>query len=211
MTMRPISALIVLFLATASFAADPPHQFQLAKPGKTLVTDDFTAAEKPNRRLTRGDWKVAGGVATCGHDEELFKKYKNHGPAIWYDFDYQNAVIRFEFLAEPETSHFVFTVNGKAGHVFRFVMNDTGTDVRAWDANHKGKQLAKNGPPLPKQQWTPVTVELVGSKACVHIGDSYVTTVEDPTYATAKTVVGVSFHHGGLKLRNFHVTEATPR
>ena len=209
--MRNISALFVLLLTTASFAADPPHQLQLAKPGKTLVADDFTAAEKAGRRLTRGDWKVSGGTATCEHDDELFKKYKNHGPAIWYDVDFENAVIRFDFLASSECKHFVFTVNGKDGHVFRFVMNDTGTDVRAWDANHKAKQLVKNGPALPKNQWTPVTVELVGSKACVHIGDHYVATLEDSSYAAAKTVVGVSFHYGDLKLRNFQLVEANSR
>jgi hypothetical protein len=209
-----LSPAVPLLLASTLFAADPQvaaHSFELAKPGRTLLSDDFTQPEKANRRLTRGDWKVASGIAACAHDDELFKKYKNHGPAIWYDHDFQNAVIRFDFLAGSACKHFVFTVNGKGGHVCRFVMNDAGTDLRAWDADHKPKQLAKNGPALPKNQWTPVTVELVGSKACVHIGDSYVATVEDPSYAAAKTVVGVSFHFGDLKLRNFQLVEATSR
>lgn len=210
--MKSLSLSAVFLLAVPALAADPlPHQLHLASPGKALAADDFSQAEIANRRLTRGEWTVAQGIASCQHDDELFKKFKNHGPAIWYDVDFQDAVVRFDFLASPECKHFVFTVNGKSGHVFRFVMNDAGTDVRAWDANHQGKQLSKNGPALPKNHWTPVTVELVGSKACVHIGDSYQALVADSSYAVAKNVVGVSFHYGQVQLRNFALLSATPR
>src|SRR5688572_6267530 len=109
--MRTIYALLVLLLTGVCYSAEPSHQLRLAKPGKTLLADDFTQIEMANRRLTRGDWKVAGGIASCAHDDELFKQYKNHGPAIWYDVDYQDAIVRFDFLAAEPTSHFVFTVN----------------------------------------------------------------------------------------------------
>lgn len=187
------------------------HRLELATAGRAIVADDFTQQEKADRRLTRGDWKVAGGVAACEQDEELFKKYKSHGPAIWYDKTFKDAVIRFEFQSSNECKQFVFTVNGKEGHVFRFVMNEAGTDVRAWDANHQGKRLVADGPALAKGAWIPVTVELVGPKARVQIGDNYSAVAEDATYATEKSVVGVSFHHGSLKLRNFEVVEATSK
>jgi hypothetical protein len=167
--------------------------------------------EKQNRRLTRGDWVVKNGVAVCAHDEELFKKFKNHGPAVWYDQEFNEGVIRFEFLASPECKHFVFTVNGREGHVFRFVMNEAGTNIRAWDADHKAKQLVKDGPPLPKGVWTPVAVELIGGKACVHIGDKYQVVVEDASYKAPKNVVGVSFHYGSVQLRDFELVEAMPK
>ena len=197
------------FFSALACAAEPAtgHSLQLVKSSRTLVMDDFLKPELPNRRLTRGEWRVADGIAACTQDEELFKKYNNHGPAIWYDQSFQDAVIRFELQPSQDCSQFVFTVNGEEGHVFRFVMNGSGTDVRAWSADHKPKQVAKNGPPMVPNVWTPVTVELVGSRACVHIGDKYQVAVDDASYLSPKTVVGVSFHHGALKLRNFELSE----
>jgi hypothetical protein len=205
--------LAVLFVSSLS-AAEPrisTHQLQLVKPGRVLVADDFTQAERSNRRLTRGEWIVKDGLAVCGHDEELFKKYKNHGPAIWYDQEFKDGVVRFDFQPSKDCKHFVFTVNGQDGHVFRFVTNEAGTDVRAWNADHKSKQLAKAGPVLPQGAWTSVTVEMAGNKACVQIGDKYQVVVDDPSYAVAKNVVGFSFHYGSVKLRNFELLEAMPK
>ncbi len=213
--MKTISASILfLLLATQLLAADAKpisHALELAKPGAAIVADDFTQQEKPNRRLTRGEWKVADGVAVCVQDEDLFKKYKNHGPAIWYDQSFQNAIIRFEMQPSRDCAQFVFTINGKDGHVFRFVMNEIATDVRAWGPNHESKRLASGGPPLAKDAWIPVTVELVGKEARVQIGDKYQVQIADDSYAAEKTVVGVSFHHGSLKLRNFAVHQAAAK
>lgn len=209
-----VAALLAVVLAPALSGADKSsgqHKLQLAAPGRIIVADVFSEQEKPRRRLTRGDWKVAGGVASCVQDEELFKKFNNHGPAIWYDETFKDAIIRFELEASSDCQQFVFTVNGKGGHVFRFVMNEMGTDVRAWDANHQGKRLVTDGPRLAKETWIPVTVELVGPKASVQIGDKFQARVEDASYSVEKTVVGVSFHHGTLKLRGFEVLEAVPR
>jgi hypothetical protein len=210
--MKLAHASLLSVLICSVYAAEPSaQQLKLAQPGRTLISDNFMQPEKPNRRLTRGDWIVTNGVAVCAHDEELFKKFKNHGPAIWYDQEFTDGVIRFEFLASPECKHFVVTVNGREGHVFRFVMNEAGTDIRAWDADHKAKQLAKTGPPLPKAIWTPVAVELIGDEACVHIGDKYEVVVEDASYTAPKTVVGVSFHYGSVQLRNFELMQAMPK
>ena len=209
-----LAILLAVFLFSPAAGAEPrtsEHALQLVRPGRVLVADDFTEAQRSNRRLTRGDWTVKDGLAVCGHDDELFKQYKNHGPAIWYDQEFKDGVVRFDFQPSKDCKHFVFTVNGQQGHVLRFVMNEAGTDVRAWDADHKGKQLAKAGPALPQGAWTSVTVEMAGSRACVQIGDTYQVVVEDPSYAVAKNVVGVSFHYGNVKLRNFALLEATPK
>jgi hypothetical protein len=118
-------------LAAPLAAADPTHQLKLTTTGQALIADDFKQQQKPHRRLTRGAWTVKDGEASCAHDDELFKKYKNHGPAIWYDQEFTDGVVKFEFQPSPECQHFVFTVNGRDGHVLRFVMNEKGTDVRA--------------------------------------------------------------------------------
>jgi hypothetical protein len=139
-------SLLSMLVTSALWAAEPrstSHELRLVRPGRVLVSDDFTQAERADRRLTRGEWTVKDGLAVVAHDEELFQKYKNHGPAVWYDQEFRDGLIRFEFQPSKDCKHFVFTVNGKDGHVIRFVMNEAGTDIRAWDADHKGKQLRK--------------------------------------------------------------------
>jgi hypothetical protein len=212
--MKTAFTALFALLCTVSSAAEPSlsgHSLQLVKAGRTLIVDNFTQQERAARRLTRGEWKIAGEIGSCTQDEELFKKYKDHGPAIWYDQEFQDAIVHFEFQPSDDCQQFVFTINGKGGHVFRFVTNEMATDVRAWDANHQGKRLVADGPRLAKGKWIPVTVELSGPKASVQIGESYKVAVEDPSYAVSKNVVGVSFHHGTLKLRNFQVLEAAPK
>lgn len=211
--MKSYSALLIVacLMSVAASAAEPSsktHELKLAKAGEVLIADDFQQAEKANRRLTRGNWTVKSGEAACAHDDELFKKYKNHGPAIWYDQEFTDAVIRFEFQPSAECKHFVFTINGRDGHVFRFVMNEMAMDIRAWDADHRAKPLAKGEPAMPKDVWVPVTVELVGKQTAVQIGGKYQKVVEDASYAAPKTVVGVSFHYGSLRLRNFELRKA---
>jgi len=212
--MKTAFTSIFALLCTVCTSAEPSlsgHSLQLVKASRPLVVDNFTQPERAGRRLTRGEWKIAGEIGSCTQDEELFKKYRDHGPAIWYDQDFQDAIIHFEFQPSSECQQFVFTVNGKDGHVFRFVTNETATDIRAWDVNHQGKRLVADGPGLAKEKWTPVTVELAGTKASLQIGDSYKMTVEDSSYAVPKIVVGVSFHHGTLKLRNFQLFEAATK
>jgi hypothetical protein len=51
---------------------------------------------------------------------------------------------------------------------------------------------------------------MIGKQACVHIGDKYEAVVEDASYAAPKSVVGVSFHYGNVRLRNFEVLPAMP-
>jgi hypothetical protein len=209
--MKITLAILFALFCTVGAAAEPSlsgHSLQLLKPAQTLIIDNFTQPERPQRRLTRGEWKIDGQTASCTQDEELFKKYNNHGPAIWFDQDFQNAIVHFEYQPSGDCQHFVFTVNGKDGHVFRFVTNEMATDIRAWDANHQGKRLVADGPRLAKGVWTPVTVEMAGPKACVQIGENYKVTVEDHSYSVPKNVVGVSFHHGTLKVRNFQVLAA---
>lgn len=210
--MKP-SIIIPLLLAaltltsTPSFAAQP-HKLKLLTPAKTLINDNFAKPALKNRRLTRGEWTLDKNTASCTQDDALYKSLKNHGPALWYDINYHNAIIQFDFKASKTTEKVVFTVNSKEGHVFRFVTGQK-TDVRAWKPDHTSQPLVNDGPPLTRQKWVPVTVEIAGPKATLQIGD-YSTTVESPTYDVPKIIVGFSHHFGTLNLRNFRVSEGTP-
>lgn len=171
-----------------------------------LVEDSYKAETLDGRRPTRGPWRIADGVAQCTQDDELYKKFKDHGPVVWYDAKFTDATIRFGFKPEKAKT-FVFTVNGAEGHVFRFVSSATGTTILAFPPNpeHKSQALERGGPKLREGEWTKVSVELRGPKAVVSIGDDYQAEVEHASLARPKVVVGLGFSFGALSLRNFRI------
>lgn len=177
-----------------------------AAEAEPLVEDTYRAETLDGRRPTRGPWKIADGVAQCTQDDELFKKFKDHGPVVWYDAKFTDAAIHFEFKPEKAKT-FVFTVNGTEGHVFRFVSSAAGTTIIAFPPNpeHKSQALERGGPKLREGEWTKVSVELRGAKAVVRIGDEYKAEVEHASLARPKTVVGLGFSFGSLSLRNFRI------
>ena len=66
-----------------------------------LLKDDFANGGSSTRRAIRGDWKIADGVASCTQDDELYKKFKNHGPIIFYDLPFDDATVRFVLYRRP--------------------------------------------------------------------------------------------------------------
>ena len=69
-----------------------------ARAGEKDFVDSFTAGAKvPERRAMRGDWQIADGVATCAQDDALYKKFKNHGPIIFYDLPTTDSTISYAF------------------------------------------------------------------------------------------------------------------
>lgn len=167
-----------------------------------VFKDDFSNPKLAERKAARGPWKFANGIATCTQDDELFRKFKDHGPIIFYDVPHQNAKIRFAFKAEACRT-VVFTANGEKGHVFRFVASAAGTSIRAFPPGdeHKSVELAK-GPALKLGEWVEVAVELNGSKAVVSIGKDFTQTVESPHLAAAKANISVGFSFGTLSVRD---------
>lgn len=167
-----------------------------------VFKDDFSNPKLTERKAARGPWKFAGGIATCTQDDELFKKFKDHGPIIFYNVPHQNAKIRFAFKADACRS-VVFTANGEKGHVFRFVSGAAGTSVRCFPpgADHKSVELAK-GPALKQGEWVEVAVELNGSKAILSIGKDFTQILESPHLAAAKANISVGFSFGSLSVRD---------
>ncbi len=174
-----------------------------------LLKDDFSDATLKARRAMRGDWKFANGVATCTQDDALYKKFQDHGPIIFYDLAHTDATVRFSFKAEGAKT-FVFTANGEKGHVFRFVMNATGTGIRAFPPeakDHKSIALATEKLPLKSGEWIPVEVRLRGAKATVKIGTGPAKTYEHASLARPKTNLSVGFSFGTLNVKDFVVTQ----
>lgn len=180
-------------------AADPP-----------TFADPFTADTKvPERRAMRGDWQIADGIAQCTQDDALYKKYKDHGPIIFYDVATTDSTVRYSFKPQGCKS-VVFTLNGKKGHVFRFVTGARGTSFRAFPPNSGVKSIETGLEKdwlLKEGEWTSVEIKIVGKKAAVKFGDHEVVAIEHDTYAAEKTNLSVGFSFGTLAVKGVEVTK----
>lgn len=187
---------VLLLLAVAGLhAAEAPR-----------LSDAFASADHPVRRAQRGPWQFADGVATCTQDDALYRKFKDHGPILFYDFAHQDAVVRFAYRADPSVKTVVFTANGADGHVFRFVTSARGTSVRAFptdEATHKSVAVGQPGPALKAGVWVPVEVRLQGTRVTLRIGPDFVQTFEHPSFARAKTNLSLGFSFGTLAVRDW--------
>lgn len=193
LSFLPLRQLVLVLAWAASFASA----------GETLLKDDFSNPKLEQRRASRGDWKFADGVATCRQDDALFKKFKDHGPIIVYDLPFQDARIRFSFKAEAAKT-LVFTANGAEGHVFRFVMSERGTSVRAFptdNADHQSIALANEAQVLKSGEWVTAEVDLRGTKATMKIGD-LVKTYEHASLARPKANISIGFSFGTLSVKD---------
>lgn len=169
--------------------------------------DDFKSAESAQRKAQRGDWKFVDGTAQCTQDDELFKKYKDHGPILFYDVPLTDGVIRFRYKPEG-CKTVVFTLNGESGHVFRFVASERGTGVRGFPPEGDTKSIAllhDEAKKLADDKWTDVTVTIRGTKAAVKIGDDAPLTVEHESLARPKVNISVGFSFGTFTIADFSV------
>lgn len=159
------------------------------------------------RRAIRGDWKFADGVASCAQDDELYKRYKNHGPIIFYDLPFDDASVTFAFKAEKAKA-VTFTANGKDGHVFRVSWGARGMNVRAFPPDAQGKSvgIGRDEQPLQQGVWIPVQVTLEGSKATIKVGDNAPRVFQHESFAQPKTNVSVGFSFGSVSVKEFAVS-----
>jgi hypothetical protein len=194
-----MKAALFLLLATASFAADAP-----------LLKDDFLLPDFAGRRALRGEWKFAEGSATCTQDDALYKKNKDHGPILFYDLAYTDAVIHFAVKPDAANKMVVFTANGAEGHVFRLVFSQAGMAARAFppeEKDHKSISLGNEAAvKLKTDGWTMVSVELRGTKATVKVGE-FTKTYEHASIARAKTNLSVGFSYGTVSVTELVVNK----
>ena len=197
MTLRTFLLALIVATPLLSAAADSVLPFK----------DDFSGPELAKRRASRGPWTFADKTASCTQDDELYKKFKDHGPIIFYDLPHTDAVVRFSYKVDGAKS-VVFTANGENGHVFRFVSSANGTSFRAFpaaSADHTSIALGKPGPALKQGEWVEVAVTLKGPTATVKIGPEFTTTVEHADLAAAKTNLSIGFAFGTFAVRGWSV------
>lgn len=194
------SLLLCLMATAAVFAADTP-----------LLKDDFATAKNPQRRASRGEWKLADNTATCTQDDALYQKNKNHGPIIFYDLAYTDALIQFAVKPDAANKTVVFTANGEEGHIFRVGFSERGAAIRAFPADSKEHKSIAAGTEkelkLKAGEWTSISVDLRGRKATLKVGDSFTKTYEHASFARAKTNLSIGFSFGTVSVKDVVVTK----
>ncbi len=195
----------VAALLTAAFLSAAPA-------GELPFTDPFTSDHPvPERRAVRGPWKIADGVAECTQDDALYRKFKDHGPIIFYDLATADATVRYAVKPQGCRS-VVFTLNGEAGHVLRFVTGERGTSVRAFPAGKEAdapKSIETHREAdwtLRDGEWTTVVVKLEQDRATITFGDHAPVTVEHPTYSLARSNLSLGFAFGTLAVKSLSVS-----
>ncbi len=192
-----LSLAAVLSFVLCAQGADPTTHF----------VDEFSSAEVPERRAMRGDWIIEEGIAKCTQDDALYKKYKDHGPIIFYNLAFSDCLVKYQYKPEG-CQNVVFTINGEAGHVFRIVTGSKHSDFRLFPPDSDTKSIAaRRVEELAIQDgvWTDVEVHLQGTTATIKIGDSEPIVVTHDSLAGKKTNVSVGFAFGTLSVQGFSV------
>jgi hypothetical protein len=190
-------SLVILLLVSACahllLAADLPFE------------DQFTEISHPLRKLSRGEWKVENGVATCTQSDALFKKSKNHGPIIRWDLPTTDSVIEFEYRADVAVQAMIFTVNRTKGHAFRVMAKPSGSRVIAYAANHDEPGISAPAPAMKPNEWQKIRVEIRGNKATALIAGETIEVIQ-PALAGPKATITIGFSYGTLAVRKVRVS-----
>lgn len=176
---------------------------------KILLQDNFSESKLKERRASRGDWVIENGMASCTQDDELYKKYKNHGPIIFYDVEFQNGTAQFAYQADG-ARNVVFTANGADGHVFRLIFTGNQMQVRAFppDSEEKSALLGREELSIKAGDWVPVTVSLEGGQATITVGKEFKKSYEHASFARSKTNISVGFSFGTVKFKDVQLTQS---
>lgn len=197
---RPFHLLCLLFGLSVATAAGGP----------VLVEDRFEGPEHPGRRAMRGEWRFEENTAHCTQDDELYRKYKDHGPILFYDLAGEDLEVSVRFKAEGART-VVFTANGEAGHVFRLVLSDRGLSVRAFPPNGESKSIAvatEKAPALAEGEWTELRVVLRGEEAVVRVGEGFERSYHHASFAREKANLSLGFSFGSLSVADFVASAA---
>jgi hypothetical protein len=174
--------------------------------GQLPISDDFSKPELPFRSLGRGLWKVADGMTTCTQDDELYKKFKDHGPMITYRVPHKDANIKMAFRPDERVKNVVFTINGNSGHVFRIVSSTAGTRAFVFVGDdHKSSPIATDLPKFIVGDWNKYEVDVQGKKLKIKFGD-YVKEFENDALDTAKVNVTIGFAFGTLSVKEVMIS-----
>lgn len=187
-------------------------------PNSVLINDDFTEEDYP-RNAARGNWEIVDEVASVEQEEELYKKYQNHGPIMIYKVDHTDARAIVEFQP-TDCKTVVFTMDAaEGGHAFRVKLRTQGegaggpasTILTYGPKPDEGKAemivLSEDVPKLKNGEWHRIEVTVRGAQATVTIGGQMIE-VEHPRIAQTKKIAKLGFSFGKLSIRSFQLETA---
>lgn len=200
---------------------------------QALIEDDFSSETHETRKALRGEWQIADGMASVKQDDELFKRYKKHGPIMVYNVPHDDATAIVEFKPLG-CKAVVFTMDAEeGGHAFRIKFRpppkkkgkgkknskpkaaaETGpkTQVITYLAKKEGAEkaeqvlLSEELPSLTDGEWTRVEVTVKGDKATVKFGGKVIE-VQHPRIDQKKKIAKLGFSFGELAIRKFQLNE----
>lgn len=185
----------------------------LGESPSTPFHDDFSQTHNPVRKALRGDWKFADSVASVTQDDELYKKYKNHGPILNYEIAHTDAEVTVVFKASGFKA-VVFTMDAvDGGHAFRVIMRPAGSPGKSTVQTYTEKQdngkakpivLDRSLASISPNEWTRLSVQVEGKKAIVQLAGQTVV-VEHERISQAKKIAKLGFSFGEISIRQFNV------
>ncbi len=205
--MRTFIGILFLALSSTVLFAESP------KSADSLVNDDYTDTKLKIRKPLRGDWKIQHGTASVTQDDELYKKFKNHGPIMVYEVPHDDASAEVTFKPNGCKS-VVFTMDAKqGGHAFRVKLSTkapgtTLTYIKKPDAEKATPVfLDKTLPKLAEGEWATLRVKVVGDKATVQLGETTID-VKHAMIDQPKKIAKLGFSFGSLELKQFRLATA---
>ncbi len=196
-------ACLFAFLSLSIKAAEPV-------PAKPLIHDEFNSSEMAERNAARGDWKIANGQAKVAHNDELYKKFKNHGPIMIYTVDHTDANAVVEFKPNG-CKTVVFTMDAKeGGHAFRVKLMTAakpGSTIVTYGPK-EGKEkapvitLSRDVPELIDGNWNRIEMTVKGSDATVTVNGKKIS-VSHKRISQPKKIAKIGFAFGDFTIRKF--------
>ena len=231
--MKPFPQLLIAALlacANRTFAAEDLPATLMTKPGKLIMSEDFSKPLPPVKGSTArfasgfGGWRY--NVETRGGHWEIadgtFKGTENaehkHPATASYGFDFKNVIIQCEVrlhdvpLDGRTRRAFSIRTTDTKDYVCSILLNEAGMRIQKDDNDHAGPDLAvplgQLKAPIKVGEWQKIVFEILGEEMVGTLNGQSLTG-QHPLIASEKhSIMFVSNVEGSV--RNFKVWEASP-
>lgn len=186
--MKTIILLCLLTVSSSVCLADKNTDISatMAKPGKVLLSDDFSGAELGKLwAAAKGEWKINDGAIVA---KEL--KADKHAAVLTCKLKNRDSVVRFSFKLDGSTKGFHFSLNHAKGHLFRVIVTPTGLTVRTdkdkKDATIKSELVGQAKGKFEQGKWYTLQIEMVGDRVVAMTDNGLKVTGQNPRLDTEK-------------------------
>ena len=224
-----IPFLFATLVAISAYAEDLPVTL-MTKPGKLLVSEDFTAPLPPPEGSTAqfasgfkgwrcnvvprgGHWEVADGMFKGMENPEM-----HHPATASIGFDFKDVVISCEVrmhdvpLDGRKTRFFAIRTTDNKDYVCSIFLNETGMRIQKDDNDHGGPDVAVPlgtlKAPIKLEEWQKVTFEILGEEMVGTLNGQSLTGEHPLIGEQKRSVMFVSGVEGAV--RHLRIWEALP-